>query len=425
MADRSEIARPDGDVLHIDVTLPAPVHETPDDEAVVAIDEVAVRPDLIEADEPTTRSIVIDADRALEAATRSAARAAADAGDGIPDLPAVSPPDTRRARVAEAHEAAAADPGRVEWQPWFADRQGRPARPEGFWRELVYGITFDQVNLGDAPEVRARKQVDARIAAPLDGRPRHIAVISRKGGVGATTVTALLGMALADARDDRVLAVDAHPDRGTLADRVDAPDGQAARQPTRDLVLHAARIHAVEGMQPYVARDRTSLDVLPGDAAGGARSGFDEYDYKVVADVASRCYAMTLTDSAAGVRQPIARAALQRADAVVLVSGASADEARLTSEAVTWLEQNGHDQLARDAVVVLNTATSGTVLDQLDEIEAHFRARVRDVVRIPYDEELSTGTPVRFAALRPFTRDSARDLAATLVDGLTRTDDPQ
>ena len=46
-----------------------------------------------------------------------------------------------------------------------------------------------------------------------------VAIASQKGGVGKTTVTTLLGMALADAREDRVIAIDANPDRGTLAER--------------------------------------------------------------------------------------------------------------------------------------------------------------------------------------------------------------
>jgi hypothetical protein len=43
---------------------------------------------------------------------------------------------------------------------------------------------------------------------------------------------------------------------------------------------------------------------------------------------------------------------------------------------------------------------------------------VREVVRIPYDEELTAGAPVRFGALRPDTIDAARELAAKVVDGL-------
>jgi MinD-like ATPase involved in chromosome partitioning or flagellar assembly len=103
---------------------------------------------------------------------------------------------------------------------------------------------------------------------------------------------------------------------------------------------------------------------------------------------------------------------------VVIVSGGSVDEARLASETLTWLEANGYAHLVRNAVVALNTATQGTELVKLTEIEAHFRSRVRHVVRIPYDRELAAGSVVRYAALKPFTRQAARELAASVVDGL-------
>ncbi|MFW8746037.1 hypothetical protein ACOI9R_38475, partial [Mesorhizobium japonicum] len=100
------------------------------------------------------------------------------------------------------------------------------------------------------------------------------------------------------------------------------------------------------------------------------------------------------------------------------VSGGSLDEARLASETLTWLEANGYADLVRNGVVALNTATQGTELVKLTEIEAHFRSRVREVVRLPYDRELAAGSIVRYAALKPFTRQSARDLAAAVMDGL-------
>jgi len=100
------------------------------------------------------------------------------------------------------------------------------------------------------------------------------------------------------------------------------------------------------------------------------------------------------------------------------VSGGSVDEARLASETLTWLESNGYADLARNAVVALNTATHGTNLVKLEEIEAHFQSRVRELVRIPYDSSLATGSIIRFHELRPMTRNAARELAAVVVDGL-------
>jgi hypothetical protein len=67
--------------------------------------------------------------------------------------------------------------------------------------------------------------------------------------------------------------------------------------------------------------------------------------------------------------------------------------------------------------------TQGTNIVKIDEIEAHFRSRVRDVVRIPYDPVLAAGSIVEYARLQPLTRASARDLAALVADGLPSTRD--
>jgi len=118
------------------------------------------------------------------------------------------------------------------------------------------------------------------------------------------------------------------------------------------------------------------------------------------------------------------RPTLQRADSIVIVSGGSVDEARLASETLTWLESNGYASLVRNAVVALNTATQGTNLVKLDEIESHFRSRVREIIRIPYDPHLAAGSVIDYRNLQPITREAARRLAAVVMDGLPsrRTD---
>jgi MinD-like ATPase involved in chromosome partitioning or flagellar assembly len=179
-------------------------------------------------------------------------------------------------------------------------------------------------------------------------------------------VTTLLGLALADGRDDQVLAVDANRDLPVLAGRIDG--GTAL-----DVRMHTP---------------------LTDD------------------------FAIVLTDGATGLLDHAMSAALHQADGLVLVSGGTSAQARVASDTVTWLEEHDFGELAENAVVALNTATPGTRYENLDAIEAHFQARVRDVVRIPYDEELVAGTPVRYGALRPDTRDAARDLAAKVIDGL-------
>ena len=138
----------------------------------------------------------------------------------------------------------------------------------------------------------------------------------------------------------------------------------------------------------------------------------------MVAGLAARYYSIVLTDCGTGIVHSVMRATLQRADSIVVVSGGSVDEARLASETLTWLEANGFGELVRNAVVAINLATQGTHLVKVDEIEAHFASRVREIVRIPYDPQLAAGSVVHWDELRPVTQHSARELAALVVEGL-------
>lgn len=287
--------------------------------------------------------------------------------------------------------------------------------PEGGWSHLVYSLTGGRINLGDGRRARERKALSARIAAPLTGGARFVPVLSRKGGVGKTTITALLGMALADARDDRVIAIDANPDRGTLADRI-AHNGRTSS--VRDLVKARDRISGYHDVSALVARDSTRLDVLASDDDPRVAEAFGDPAYRQVADVAAHFYSLVLTDTGTGIVHDVMSATLDLADRLVIVSGLSVDEARLASETLTWLETNGHAQRAREAVVVLNQSAPGTPLVRVDELQAHFATRVRSVVRMPYDAQIAAGGPIVFAHLQPATRAAARELAALVVEGL-------
>ncbi|MFJ4158371.1 MinD/ParA family protein [Microbacterium testaceum] len=293
-------------------------------------------------------------------------------------------------------------------------RQIARPEPEGLWQQLVYSVSRHRINLGDGRRARQRKDLDRRISAPLAGGARFVPVLSRKGGVGKTTVTSLLGMALADARDDRVIAVDANPDRGTLADRVGRPNGRTVR----DLVRSHDEMSGYNDVSSIVARDATRLDVLASDSDPRVSEAFSDDDYRQVADVAAHYYSIVLTDTGTGIVHSVMGATLELADTLVIVAGLSVDEARLASETLTWLETNGYSSRVRDAVVVLNNSRPGTPLVRESELEAHFRSRVRTVIRMPYDARIAAGSAITFRELQPSTRQAARELAAAVVEGL-------
>lgn len=380
--------------MSIEVMLPEPVHSAPEDEQAVALGDTAVDPGHVLSHDTTMTSIALDPiPAALEAETDSFSRR-----------------DRLRGVVSTQPEAAA-----MLTAERLIDKHGRQRqRPEGAWSGFIYAITFHVLNLGDSPKARARKELEARIGKSFEGGARFIPVLTRKGGVGKTTVTALLGMALADVRDDRVIGIDANPDRGTLAERIN----KQTRSTVRDVVTKASSINSFNDFSTLVSRDETRLDILASDTDPMLSEAFDEDDYNVVADLAARFYSIVLTDCGTGIVHSVMRATLQRADSIVIVSGGSVDEARLASETLTWLEANGYGDLVRNAVVALNTATQGTNLVKIEEIEAHFRSRVREIVRVPYDAQLAAGSAIDFSQLRPLTRASARELAAVVMDGL-------
>jgi ATPases involved in chromosome partitioning len=221
-------------------------------------------------------------------------------------------------------------------------------------------------------------------------------------------------MALADARDDRIIAIDANPDRGTLADRI----GHTSGKTVRDLVRASSDVHGFNDISQIVGRDATRLDVLASDTDPHVSEAFSDGDYQDVADIAAHFYSVVLTDTGTGIVHSVMDATLERADTLVIVAGLSVDEARLASETLTWLESNGYADRVRNAVVVLNTARPGATLVRAEELDAHFRSRVRAVVRMPYDPHIASGSAVSFRDVQPQTREAARQLAAIVIEGL-------
>jgi MinD-like ATPase involved in chromosome partitioning or flagellar assembly len=316
--------------------------------------------------------------------------------------------------VARALAGAPESPAMLTAERLLDDRRDSRRVPQGFWQKLLFDLSGRRIRVSDSRSARAQAALTARIAQPLAGPARFVPVLTRKGGVGKTTVTTLLGMALADARDDRVIAVDANPDRGTLAERI----ARRSEHTVRDLVQEADTVAGYSEFSALVARDITRLDVLASDSDPHLSEAFDEDDYDVVARLASQYYSIVLTDCGTGMVHSVMGATLRHADALVIVSGTSVDEARSASETVSWLEANGYASLAQASVVVINSTTPGTPRVRLDEIEKHFESRVRSIVRVPFDPHLAAGAAVTFADLSPATRAAAREVAATVVEGL-------
>jgi MinD-like ATPase involved in chromosome partitioning or flagellar assembly len=199
--------------------------------------------------------------------------------------------------------------------------------------------------------------------ATLD-RCMVIAVVSPKGGAGKTTVTALLGMLFAELRRDPVLALDANPDFGNLADKLAPPDraGMCTDELARWLQSRPAtpaELAARLGTGPH------GLRFLP-TPVGDLDRMVATADVALYRDLIARLrdyQGIILVDCGTGLLDPPVRAALDTADQILLVTDSSADTAGLVVTAAqhlpagtpTWLIAN--KMPARGAMVDLDRVT--------------------------------------------------------------------
>ena len=294
---------------------------------------------------------------------------------------------------------------------------GRHEGPPGGWRRAIFEVTGGLVRAPQSAAQRRREELTARARTPVAGGHHRVAVLSLKGGVGKTTTTVGLGATLASLRGDRVIAVDASPDRGTLSDKL-RPETSAT---VRDLLNERDQIQRYADVRAYTTQAPSRLEVLASDRDPTVSVAFGEQDYCDVARVLEHYYSICLTDCGTGLLHSAMTGVLRLADQIVLVGSPSVDGARSASATLDWLQAHGHGDLVRHAVVVLAaTRPRGRSAVDADRLEQHFAARCRAVVRVPYDAHLDEGAEVEPGRLSRATADAFLMLAAETGDGFAR-----
>nr|WP_255430284.1 MinD/ParA family protein [Streptomonospora sp. PA3] len=285
----------------------------------------------------------------------------------------------------------------------------RPGPSKG-WRKMLHSATFGLVDVGESAAEQRRRELTERARTQVGGGHHRVAVLSLKGGVGKTTTTVALGSMLASLRGDRVLAVDANPDRGTLSDKVRLETAATIR----DLLNERESISRYADIRAFTSQANSRLEILASDRDPAVSEAFSEDDYRKVSWLLEHYYSICLTDCGTGLLHSAMRGVLGLADQVVLVSSASVDGARSASATLDWLEAHQYGPLVRGAVVVLSMVRTGKSSVDLDRLEQHFASRCRAVVRVPWDAHLEEGAEVDLDRLAPATRDAYLQLAATV-----------
>jgi MinD-like ATPase involved in chromosome partitioning or flagellar assembly len=292
---------------------------------------------------------------------------------------------------------------------------GKRAAPGSGWRRSVYRATGGLLRFGESAAEMRRRDLINRVRTPVAGGHHRVAVLSLKGGVGKTTTAVGLGATLATLRGDRVIAVDANPDRGTLSDKVRLETAATIR----DLLNERDQVSRYADVRAFTSQAPSRLEVLASDRDPAVSVAFGADDYCDVAQVLEHFYSICITDCGTGLLHSAMSGVLQLADQIILVSSPSVDGARSASATLDWLEAHHCADLVRNGVVVLSAIRpkSRSTVD-LDRLEHHFASRCRAVARIPYDPHLEEGAEIELELLGSDTAEAYLALAAIVGDGL-------
>jgi MinD-like ATPase involved in chromosome partitioning or flagellar assembly len=288
--------------------------------------------------------------------------------------------------------------------------------PASGWRKSLHSMTGGAVNLGESAADIRRRELITRINQPLRGCYK-IAMLSLKGGVGKTTTTTTLGSTFSSLRGDRVIAVDANPDRGTLALKIPRETTATVRHLLRD----ASRITRYSDVRAYTSQSPARLEVLASEQDPAVSEAFSEDDYRRTIALLEHFYNIVLTDCGTGLMHSAMKGVLDEADQLVLVSSGSVDGAQTSAATLDWLEAHGYRDLVAKSVCVINSVRPKSGKVDLDKLAAHFQQRCRAVVRLPFDEHLEEGAEIALDRLAPETRLALLELGAVVADDFPNT----
>lgn len=282
------------------------------------------------------------------------------------------------------------------------------------WRHWLY--MFTRINMGPSPDEVYEMDLQARVRR--NARDSYqIGVFGLKGGVGKTAVTVALGSALSRVRGDRILAIDADPDGGNLADRA----GRQSAATVSDL-LSDKELSRYNDIRAYTSMNAANLEVLSSEEYSAARREFNDDDWKAAVGVVSRYYNLVLADCGAGLFTPSSRGVLSTVSGMVIVASASIDGARQAAVTMDWLRQNGYQDLLGRSCVVINHVTPGKTNIDVEDLVQQFERHVAPgrVVVLPWDKHIAAGTEIQLDLLSKTFQRRILELAASLSDDFDR-----
>jgi MinD-like ATPase involved in chromosome partitioning or flagellar assembly len=293
----------------------------------------------------------------------------------------------------------------------------RPATPPAYQPPVIEGPPpgAGAPSLGLGRGSRERELI-RHVGAPLAGT-RRVVVLSIKGGVGKTTTVAVAGSLLAGLRRDKVVALDASSDWGTLATRLSV----VPRQSVRELASNGRHAVSEHGVLAQLAAAPSGLLVVGSDPQTVISGALTEEEYVQTLRLLEYVGNLIITDVGAGLQQPFLPAALAGCDQLVVASAATWDAAQSAGAALDWLAARGFGPLVERSIVVVNNLyparrrRSGYIRD----IKSDLSRRARAVHDVPFDAALQPGGRILLRKLSASVRQAYLEVAADIVAGLS------
>lgn len=258
------------------------------------------------------------------------------------------------------------------------------------------------------------RELVRQATAPISGS-RRVVVLSIKGGVGKTTTVAVMGSLLAALRGDRVVALDASSDWGTLAARLSV----VPRQTVRELAARGRHAVSEHGILAQLVASPSGLYVVGSDPQSMVSAALGEEEYLQAVHLLEYVANLVLIDVGAGLQQSFLLPALRSCDQLVVATAATWDSVQSAGAALDWLSAHGFAGLVERSVVVMSalSTTRRRRRGHVAELHADLARRCRVLHEIPFDPALQPGGRILLRKLAAETRLAFLQVAADVVGG--------
>jgi MinD-like ATPase involved in chromosome partitioning or flagellar assembly len=250
------------------------------------------------------------------------------------------------------------------------------------------------------------------------GGARVIAFANPKGGVHKTTACVLTAATLGSARGKGVLAWDDNELRGTLGLRAGtARHARTVRHLIGDLPeVEAAGPKLAERLDEYLRYSADgSFDVLSGDEDPRVARKLDPEAVRRILDILTRTHEIVCVDTGNNVESPNWLTVLHSADQLVVTTVPREDAAFSADWMLDLLHEEGLGKLVQEAITLISCPTPNRT-ELHDDLVAHFSMRTKQVVVVPYDPALESGSMIEYSALHPATRMAWLRAAAAVTE---------